>query len=88
LQTFPDDYRFEGSKESVRKQIGMAVPVEAARIVFEALLKTYAGVTYGTVEPNIGCFSPAEHVMDAPNDVAQSMWLESFRVSQEEKLCR
>ena len=26
LQTFPDDYLFMGSKEAVRKQIGMAVP--------------------------------------------------------------
>jgi DNA (cytosine-5)-methyltransferase 1 len=28
LQTFPDDFVFCGSKESVRKQIGMAVPVK------------------------------------------------------------
>jgi DNA (cytosine-5)-methyltransferase 1 len=28
LQTFPDDFIFCGSKESVRKQIGMAVPVD------------------------------------------------------------
>ena len=28
LQTFPDDFEFIGSKESVRKQIGMAVPVD------------------------------------------------------------
>lgn len=28
LQTFPDTYVFEGSKESVRKQIGMAVPCQ------------------------------------------------------------
>ena len=38
LQTFPDWYRFEGGKESVRRQIGMAVPPEGARIVFEAVL--------------------------------------------------
>lgn len=29
LRTFPDDFVFEGSKESVRKQIGMAVPRRA-----------------------------------------------------------
>ena len=30
LQTFPDNYIFKGSKESVRKQIGMAVPCRGA----------------------------------------------------------
>jgi DNA (cytosine-5)-methyltransferase 1 len=34
LQTFPDEYNFSGGKESIRRQIGMAVPVEgAARIM-------------------------------------------------------
>jgi DNA (cytosine-5)-methyltransferase 1 len=51
LQTFDDDFRFVGSKESVRKQIGMAVPVDGARIVFEAILKTFAGIEYDYVEP-------------------------------------
>lgn len=46
LQTFPDDYVFEGSKESVRKQIGMAVPQKGAKIIFEAILKTFAGIEY------------------------------------------
>lgn len=53
LQTFPDDYEFIGSKESVRKQIGMAVPCRGARIIFEAVLKTFAGIPYKAVEPNI-----------------------------------
>jgi DNA (cytosine-5)-methyltransferase 1 len=35
LQTFPDNFEFLGTKESVRKQIGMAVPVEGAQVVFE-----------------------------------------------------
>ena len=51
LQTFPDDYIFFGNKESVRKQIGMAVPVDGARIIFEAVLKTFAGIPYDSVEP-------------------------------------
>ena len=38
LQTFPDWYKFEGGKESVRRQIGMAVPPDGAKIVFEAVL--------------------------------------------------
>ena len=53
LQTFPDDYVFEGSKESVRKQIGMAVPVQGAKIIFEAVLKTFAGIEYESVEANM-----------------------------------
>ena len=46
LQTFPDDFVFMGSKESVRKQIGMAVPVDGAKIIFEALLNSFAGIAY------------------------------------------
>ena len=53
LQTFPDNYEFLGSKASVRKQIGMAVPCAGARIIFEAVLKTFAGIPYESVEPNI-----------------------------------
>lgn len=53
LQTFPDNYVFEGSKESVRKQIGMAVPCKGAKIIFEAILKSFAGIKYDFVEPNI-----------------------------------
>lgn len=53
LQTFPDDFRFVGSKESVRKQIGMAVPVLGARAVVRAVLDSFAGNDYPTIEPNI-----------------------------------
>lgn len=53
LQTFPDDYFFEGSKEQVRKQIGMAVPARGAQIIFEAIIKTFAGIPYDSVEPNL-----------------------------------
>ena len=53
LQTFPDDYVFKGSKESVRKQIGMAVPCDGARIIFEAVLRTLAGIEYDAVPCNI-----------------------------------
>lgn len=38
LQSFPDRYKFYGGKESVRRQIGMAVPPKGAKIVFEAVL--------------------------------------------------
>jgi len=46
IQTFPDSFIFEGSKESVRKQIGMAVPPKGAQAVITAVLKTFAGVKY------------------------------------------
>lgn len=51
LQTFPDSHIFCGTKESVRKQIGMAVPPLGAKIIVEAILKTIAGVSYPTVPP-------------------------------------
>lgn len=40
LQSFPDSFEFLGGKESVRRQIGMAVPPEGARVIFLAVLKT------------------------------------------------
>lgn len=53
LQTFPDDFIFFGSKESVRKQIGMAVPPKASKLIFEAIFKTFANIPYDNVKPNI-----------------------------------
>ncbi len=53
LQTFPDDFVFHGPKESVRKQIGMAVPPRLAKIIYESILKTIAGIPYDSVEPNL-----------------------------------
>lgn len=54
LQTFPDEFVFEGSKESVRKQIGMAVPSRGAKVIFEAILNTFAGIPYKSVEAYVG----------------------------------
>ena len=53
LQTFPDDYHFFGSKESVRKQIGMAVPVKGVQIILESILMTLAGKKYDYIESNV-----------------------------------
>ncbi len=53
LQTFEDSYKFIGSKESVRKQIGMAVPCKGAKIIFEAILNSFAGIPYESIEANI-----------------------------------
>jgi len=58
LQTFPDSFTFVGSKESVRKQIGMAVPVKGAQVVFEALFRSLAGIPYEFVEGNLN--SPSD----------------------------
>jgi DNA (cytosine-5)-methyltransferase 1 len=53
LQTFPDDFHFAGTKEQIRKQIGMAVPSDGAAIIFSALLNTFAGINYEWVESKI-----------------------------------
>lgn len=50
LQTFPDNFEFLGTKEAVRKQIGMAVPPAGAQIIFEAILKSFAQIPYEYVE--------------------------------------
>jgi len=52
IQTFPETFEFKGTNEQVRKQIGMAVPVEGAKIIFEAILKTFGGITYKKADLN------------------------------------
>lgn len=44
---------FTVQKESIRKQIGMAVPPKGVKIIFESILKTFAGIPYDSVLPNI-----------------------------------
>lgn len=56
LQTFPDDFFFMGGKESVRKQIGMAVPVRGAEIVFEAIFKSFLGIKYPATDSNLASY--------------------------------
>ena len=53
LQSFPDDFVFVGLSDSVRKQVGMAVPVKGAQAIFTALFKSFAGIPYPSIEPNI-----------------------------------
>lgn len=53
LQTFPDSFVFKGLKGSVRKQVGMAVPVKGAEAIFTALFKSFADIDYPWIEPNI-----------------------------------
>ena len=53
LQSFPDDFVFSGTKESVRKQVGMAVPVRGAEEIFVALFKAFKGIEYPSVEASL-----------------------------------
>ena len=53
LQTFPDSYVFSGSKESVRRQIGMALPPVGAKLIAEAVLKSFADIPYPSIDPNM-----------------------------------
>lgn len=53
LQTFPNDFRFHGGTASVRRQVGMAVPVEGARAIFQALFRTFLQHPYESVQANM-----------------------------------
>lgn len=53
LQSFPDEFIFQGGKDSVRKQVGMAVPVTGAEAIFTALFRSFAGVDYPSIEANV-----------------------------------
>ena len=52
LQTFPDSYKFFGKPESVRKQIGMAVPPKGAKVVFTSIIKTFINQGYSSIMSN------------------------------------
>jgi len=67
LQTFPDHFEFIGQKESVRKQIGMAVPVDGVKIIFEAVLNTFAGIEYAADNYSFDPLLHEEHI-DRYND--------------------
>jgi len=45
IQTFPDEFVFVGGATSVRKQIGMAVPPDGAKIIFTALLESLSSIS-------------------------------------------
>ena len=83
LQTFPDEFIFCGSKESVRKQIGMAVPVDGVRIIFEAVLNCFAGIDYEADEFNITPIIQEEHI-DIYNAEARE---EMYLIEKEPEYC-
>ena len=51
LQTFPDDFVFEGNVGSVRRQIGMAVPPKMSCLLFESVIKTLFEIPYPYIHP-------------------------------------
>ena len=53
IQTFPDSYEFIGNYNSVRKQIGMAVPCKLSEIVITAILNCFAGIDYPSIKANM-----------------------------------
>lgn len=53
IQTFPNDYEFVGNYSSIRKQIGMAVPCKLSEIVITAILNSFAGIEYPSIEANM-----------------------------------
>ena len=61
IQTFPDDFIFVGSKESVRKQIGMAVPSKGAKVIIKAILKTFADIPYAWVPAKLSNWNNGFH---------------------------
>lgn len=63
LQSFPDTFVFEGLKNSVRKQVGMAVPVKGAEAIFTALFRSFAGIPYASIDPNINI----AEILDEPS---------------------
>lgn len=64
LQTFPDSHNFYGLRDSVRKQIGMAVPVDGAKAIFTALMKTMLRIEYRSVPANLLDFLHTEADME------------------------
>ena len=52
IQSFPDNFHFHGNYDSVRKQIGMAVPPRLSNVIFTAILNTLNGVKYAYIKAN------------------------------------
>lgn len=77
LQTFPDEFVFMGGKESVRRQIGMAVPVMGVKQIVEAIFKTFAGLNYPSEPPSVGYLRRPEDIFPeakSPKVVQKSLW--------------
>lgn len=66
LQTFPDTFHFEGRRDSIRKQVGMAVPPRGAAAVFGALFRTLLGIDYESIPASLTGGSGARGVVPIP----------------------
>jgi DNA (cytosine-5)-methyltransferase 1 len=53
LQTFPDWFNFSGSRDKIRKQIGMAIPPEGMKVICDALLATLNNQKYDSSDSSI-----------------------------------
>jgi len=87
LQTFPDEFIFCGSKESVRKQIGMAVPPQGVELIFNAILKSFAGVKYESEEANMIPYIQPEHLTIYNNEAPFQKQLRLCEKEPEFQVC-
>jgi len=87
LQTFPDNFEFCGTKESVRKQIGMAVPPQGIRIIFQAILKSFAGVKYESEEANMKPYLQQQHLTIYNNELISQAQLRLCEEEIELQVC-
>lgn len=53
IQGFPEDYKWFGSKTSIGRQIGNAVPIPLAKAIAESLLDAFAGVERAGTTPTL-----------------------------------
>lgn len=53
IQGFPEDYKWFGSKTSIGRQIGNAVPIPLAKAIAESLLDAFAGVERAETTPTL-----------------------------------
>lgn len=82
LQTFPDSFVFRGLKESVRKQIGMAVPCQGIKVIFESILSSFANIDYPSISPSYDPLLQATHLplYNAHESISQMRVAESKQI--------
>lgn len=76
LQTFPFEYQFCGSKESIRRQIGMAVPPEGVKHIFLAVFNCFSNILYKSVKSS---FDPLYYNPDKDYKDEESILLDEVK---------